>query len=80
MNRNQMLERLNAIFQDVFDDENLSIRETTTAEDIEEWDSLMHIMLVNAIECESQSKVDMRKVLEAVTVGEMLDMIEEALE
>lgn len=80
MNRNQMLERLNAIFQDVFDDENLSIRETTTAEDIEEWDSLMHIMLVNAIECEFQIKLDMRKVLEAVTVGEMLDMIEEALE
>ena len=38
-------ERLNEIFQNVFDDEDIVVDRDTTADDIEDWDSLEHIRL-----------------------------------
>src|SRR4249919_191369 len=43
-------ERLSGIFRDVFDDETINIRDDMTSQDIEAWDSLMHIDLIFAIE------------------------------
>jgi len=43
-------ERLNAVFQDVFDDPNLQITEAMTADDVDAWDSLTHIDLIVAVE------------------------------
>lgn len=45
-------ERLSGIFRDVFDDETINIRDDMTSQDIEAWDSLMHIDLIFAIEQE----------------------------
>lgn len=77
MNRDQIFEKLTAVFQDVFDDEDISINETTTAADIEDWDSLSHIMLLSAVEDEFSIKFDMKSVQGLKNVGEMVDMIEE---
>lgn len=45
-------ERLQAVFRDVFDDEDLVLRDDMTAADIEGWDSLAHINLMFALESE----------------------------
>ena len=50
MERNNILSQINKIFIDTLDNEGVVIEETTTAKDVEEWDSLTHIMLVVAIE------------------------------
>ena len=76
MNKDQIFERLTAIFQDVFDDEDITIHENTTAADIEDWDSLSHIMLLSTIEDEFGIKFDMKAVQGLKNVGEMLDLIE----
>ena len=44
------VEQLTPIFQDVFDDDELTITESTAAKDVEGWDSLAHIRLVVSIE------------------------------
>ena len=75
MNRDQIFEKLTAVFQDVFDDEDISISENTTAADIEDWDSLTHIMLLSAVEDEFSVKFDMKAVLGLKNVGEMVDLI-----
>jgi acyl carrier protein len=38
------------VFRQVFDDEQLELRDEMTAEDIQGWDSLMHINLIVAVE------------------------------
>ena len=45
-----IIKKLGGIFKDVFDDENLMISNDTTADDIDDWDSLAHINLIVAIE------------------------------
>lgn len=79
MNRDQIFEKLTAVFQDVFDDENISISGNTTAADIEDWDSLTHIMLLSAVEDEFGIKFDMKAVQSLKNVGEMVDLIKEQL-
>ena len=50
MERNEIMEKVTSVFRDVFDDEELVITDSTTAADIEDWDSLTHITLISAIE------------------------------
>ena len=51
------------------------IGEATTAEDIEDWDSLEHITLVAAVEAEFGVKFSMGQVVTLKNVGEMVDLI-----
>lgn len=46
MNRTEILEKLNEVFHDVFDNNDIVVTEQTNANDIEEWDSLIHITLI----------------------------------
>ena len=75
MTREQVYERLNSVFQDVFDDEEISVNDATTADDIEDWDSLEHINLVSAVEKEFGIKFTMGQVVTMKNVGEMVDII-----
>ncbi len=50
MDRNAILDRLTPICRDVFEDDTLAITEETCADDIEIWDSLMHLTLISEIE------------------------------
>lgn len=68
-------ERLNEVFRDVFDDDTLTVTETTTAADIEDWDSLSHITLVSAVEDEFRMKFSMKEVVEMKNVGEMVAIV-----
>ena len=76
MSREQILEKVNEIFRDVFDDEEIEVLEETTADDIEDWDSLTHITLISEIESEFGFKFSMKDVVGMKNVGEMLNVIE----
>lgn len=69
--------RLNAIFRKIFDDDTIEVTRETTANDIEDWDSLEHIRLVAAVEKEFGVKFTMREVSAMKNVGEMMDIIEQ---
>ena len=72
----EIMDRLNAIFQDVFDEDSLTVGPDTTAKDVEDWDSLSHITLVSAVEDEFRMKFSMKEVVEMKNVGEMISIIE----
>lgn len=67
--------RLEEIFRDIFDDEELEIREDMSAKDIEDWDSLAQINLIIAIEKEFGIKFNLEEVSKLKNIGEMLEQI-----
>ncbi len=73
---NNINERLNEVFQNVFDDEDIVVDRETTADDIDDWDSLEHIRLIGAVEREFGVKFTMKEVSTMKNVGEMMDIIE----
>ena len=75
MTRETVYERLNEVFQDVFDDETITVQDNTRADDIEDWDSLEHINLVVAVEKCFGMKFTMGEVTGMKNVGAMVDII-----
>lgn len=77
MDRNDMLKQINEIFVDVLDNEDVVITETTTADDVEDWDSLSHIQLVVAIEKHFKIRFTSKEIQSWNNVGEMINCIQE---
>ena len=72
-----MLNRLTAVFRDVFDEDDIVINDETTADDIEDWDSLMHITLVLSVEKEFDLRLKAAEVGKLANVGALLDIMVE---
>lgn len=68
-------EMLEPIFREVFDDETIELRNDTTANDIDAWDSLSHMNLVIAVELRFKVKFSLGELQTIKNVGEMLDLI-----
>ena len=75
--RGEIRNRLTQVFQEVFDDDEIEVFDEMTADDIEEWDSLMHIALVVAVEKEFDMRLNAPEIGELENVGEMIALIEE---
>lgn len=75
MERNEILKQVEEIFKDILDNEEIVLSDVTTADDIEEWDSLTHIQLIVAIEKHFKIKFTSKEILSWKNVGEMLDCI-----
>ncbi len=71
----EIFERLNTVFRDFFDDEDIELDEETTADDIDDWDSLNHITLMAAVEDEFGIRFTMGEVSGMKNVGEMAQII-----
>lgn len=75
MERSEVSKQINDIFIDVLDKEDLVLNDQTTANDIEEWDSLNHIHLVVAIERKFKIHFSSKEIQSWDNVGEMIDCI-----
>lgn len=75
MERSEILKELNNIFVDVLDNENIVLTETTTANDIEEWDSLSNIQLIVAVEKHFKVRFSSEEIRNWKNVGELCDAI-----
>ena len=75
MEKSQILDEVQAIFREVLDNEEIVLANETTADDIDEWDSLTHIQLIVAIEKHFKIKFTSKEILSWQNVGEMIDCI-----
>jgi len=76
----KIVENVDKIFKNVFDDDDLVITRDTSADDIEDWDSLEQINLLISMEKEFGIKFDIKEVSNLKNVGEMMDLIEKKIE
>jgi acyl carrier protein len=75
MNDEIIKQRLNQVFQEVFDLPDLEINEAMTADDIEPWDSLTHIMLIVATEKAFAVTFTTKGVKSLKNIGDFLALI-----
>ena len=71
--KKQILINLQNIFRVIFDDDSIKLHSNTTAEDIEEWDSLNQIRIILACEKEFSVKLNPREINDFINIGEMVE-------
>lgn len=76
---NDILDRMQSIFRDVFDDRNIELQMSTCADDIEDWDSLAQMDLIVSIEKEYGIKFTLDEILRLENVGNMAELIQNKL-
>ncbi len=79
MTRQEINVKLNEIFREVFDDDSITVNDSTSAKDIEDWDSLAHLSLVGSIEKSFGFKFTLGEINSFKNVGEMMDSMEKYL-
>jgi len=75
MEKNEILTEVQEIFRDVLDNEEIVLTPETTANDVEDWDSLSHIQLIVAIEKKLKVKFTSKEILSWSDISEMIDCI-----
>ena len=68
-------DKLNEIFQEVFDNPEINTTPEMTADDIEEWDSMTHMNLIMMVELRFGIEFDEREVMVLENVGELAEVI-----
>lgn len=72
---NKILQDLQDIFRDIFDDDEIILQDHTSSKDIEDWDSLAQMSLIAAIEKHFQIKFKIEEIVGLKNVGEMVELI-----
>ena len=76
MEKNTILEEMQPIFMDVLDKDSITLNNETTADDIDEWDSLSQIQLILALEKHFKIKLSAKEIMECDNIGDMVDVIQ----
>ena len=74
-----ILDKLQPIFQDIFEDDQLLITAESNADTVEDWDSLAHIILIFAIEQEFEIKFALGELEAMKNVGDMVELMQTKL-
>jgi acyl carrier protein len=75
MESNAIYQQLTRVFAEVFDDDAIVLTPTTTAEDVDGWDSLNHIRLIVSAEKAFQIKFSTPEIAKLKNVGELVALI-----
>jgi acyl carrier protein len=70
------LDRLTAVFHEVFEDDSLVLSRSTSAADIEGWDSMMHVTLMLQVEATFGLRLSSGEVTGLKNVGQLIDLID----
>ncbi len=67
--------RLQGVFREVFENQELELKPETTAADVEDWDSLTNIQLFVAVEQEFGFRFNTGEMASLKNVGEMAALV-----
>ena len=72
-------DKLQEIFRQVFDDEEIEIARETTADDIDGWDSLSHMNLIVAVEMGFSIRFNTKDIRALKDVGDLINIVDKKL-
>lgn len=73
------IEDLSEVFKIVFDDDEMIVNEESSANDVEGWDSMTHVLLLSAIEEKYGIEFNQKEVRKFQTVGDLLNSVNNKL-
>lgn len=76
---NEILDRLQPIFREVLENDDLVITEMSSAKNVENWDSLAHINLVSVIEQEFNIRFALGELETLNNVGDMIELMQKKM-
>jgi acyl carrier protein len=79
MNKKDVMDKLTETIRMVFENDTIEIKESTTADDVDEWDSLTHISLIEEIEKVFKVKFALGELMKLQNVGQMADLIQKKI-
>lgn len=79
MNPNEIFDKQVKIMHEIFENKSIKVTRETSANDIDEWDSLTHIALITAVEKEFKVRFALGELRSLKNVGEMTDLIAKKL-
>ncbi len=75
MNHSNILDKLTTIFREVFTNPNLVLSNDLTANDVDNWDSLTHMILITEIETRFEIKFKLKELNKMKNVGDLIEII-----
>jgi acyl carrier protein len=73
---NDTLATVQEVFRETFQDDRILLTRETTAAQIEDWDSLMHVTLMVSLETKFGIRFSSSEVASFKNVGELIDLVE----
>ena len=80
MKRNEITEKLTSIFHEIFNDNNIILRDDMTAADVDNWDSLTHMLMITKVEEVFGVKFKLKELNKLKMVGDLLSNLEAKLQ
>lgn len=75
MNRNEIVEKLTLVFHEVFNDNTIVLRDDMTAADVENWDSLTHMLMITKVEEVFCVKFKLKELNKLKQVGDIVTLL-----
>jgi acyl carrier protein len=79
MTRAELLTKIRDMLADIVDEPDLTITESTVAEDVAEWDSVNHVKLIIALEADVKVRFEPDEISSPQDVGGLIDLIEQKI-
>lgn len=80
MEKNEIISKVTAIFHEIFNDNSIVLRDEMTAADVENWDSLTHMLMITKVEEVFGIKFKLKELNKLKMVGDLISVIESKLQ
>ncbi len=71
--------KLNTIFRDVFEDDSILVTNEMVAADVENWDSLSNVLMIDKVEQTFGVKLKLKEIVNFENVGDLIKCLEKHL-
>ena len=79
MNREEIVAKVREAFIKVLDHEDFELTETTTADDVDGWESITHMMIISEVEKQFGIKFKLMDLMNMNNVGDLIKTVEKEL-